>query len=154
CARWLDYVPRPGISVLVMHDVRALVYERHAAAATSVRERIALRREARRYRRFEGRYCRRFDLVITVSPTDEEWVRAHYAPRRLATVPIPVDHRYFAPMRGIREWPTRILFTGMMSHPPNIDAACFFAREVLPRVQAEVPDAEFWVVGRDATSAV
>ena len=33
CARWLDYVPRPPLSVLVMHDVRALVYERRAAAA-------------------------------------------------------------------------------------------------------------------------
>ena len=33
CARWLDYLPRPPLSVLVMHDVRALVYERRADAA-------------------------------------------------------------------------------------------------------------------------
>ena len=26
CARWLDYVPRLPVSVLVMHDIRALVY--------------------------------------------------------------------------------------------------------------------------------
>jgi len=154
CARWLDYVPTPAVSVLVMHDVRALVYERQAAAARSVRERLALLREARRYRRFEKKYCRLFDLVITVSQADEAWARAHYRPRRLVTVPIPVDAGYFAPMRGVREWPTRILFTGMMSHPPNIDAANFFAREVLPRIQATVPEAEFWIVGREATPEV
>ncbi len=154
CARWLDYVPEAAVSVLVMHDVRALVYERQAMAARSMRRRRALRREARRYRRFERKYCRRFDLVLTVSPADEAWVRAHYRPRRLATVPIPVDDEYFAPMHWIREWSARIVFTGMMSHPPNVDAADFFARDVLPRVQVEVPEAEFWVVGREAAPEV
>ena len=154
CARWLDYLPRPPVSVLVIHDVRALVYERQAAAAESLRDRRAYRREARRYRRFEREYCRRYDLVITVSPADEVWVRTHYRPRRLVTVPIPVDGSYFAPMPGIREQPARILFTGMMAHPPNVDAARFFASDVLPRVQAEVPGAEFWVVGRDTTPPV
>ena len=72
---------------------------------------------------------------MTVSPADEALVRTHYRPRRLITVPIPVDRSYFAPIRGIRERPERIVFTGMMAHPPNVDAAGFFAREVLPRVQ-------------------
>lgn len=154
CARWLDYLPRLPASVLVMHDVRALVYERQATAARSLRERWARRRESRRYRRFERDYCRRYDLVVTVSAADEAWVRAHYQPRRVVTVPIPVDRAYFAPMRAIPEQPARIVFTGMMAHPPNADAACFFAREVLPRVQASVPQAEFWIVGRDPAPPV
>jgi glycosyltransferase involved in cell wall biosynthesis len=154
CARWLDYVPRFPVSVLVMHDVRALVYERQIAAARSARERWACRREARRYRRFERTYCRRFDLVITVSPADEAFVRRHYKPRRVVTVTIPVDRGYFAPMRAIRERPARIMFTGMMAHPPNVDAARFFAREVLPQVQTRVPEAEFWIVGRDPAPSV
>src|SRR5262245_37792893 len=33
CARWLDYLPRPPVSVLVLHDVRARVYERQALTA-------------------------------------------------------------------------------------------------------------------------
>ena len=154
CARWLDYLPRPPLSVLVMHDVRALVYERRAAAAGSLIERLACRREARRYRRFEQTYCRRFDVVMTVSPADEAWVRTHYRPRRLITVPIPVDTAYFAPMPRIRERTERIVFTGMMAHPPNVDAAGFFAREVLPRVQMKRPAAEFWIVGRDVAPSV
>lgn len=154
CARWLDYLPRLPVSVLVMHDVRALVYERQAATACSRWERLALMRESRRYRRFEREYCRRYDLVVTVSPADEAWVRARYRPRRLVTTPLPVDGSYFAPMPSIRELPARILFTGMMAHPPNADAASFFAREVLPRVQATVPAAEFWIVGRDPSPLV
>lgn len=154
CARWLDYLPRPPVSVLVIHDVRALVYERWAAAASSLRERLTRRHEGRRYRRFEREYCRRYDLVITVSRADEAWVRTHYRPHRLMTIPIPVDASYFAPMPAIGERPAQILFTGMMAHPPNVDAACFFARVVLPRIRATLPDAEFWIVGRDATAKV
>jgi glycosyltransferase involved in cell wall biosynthesis len=154
CARWLDYLPPMPVSVLVLHDARALVFERQARWATTARARRACQREARRYRRFEREYCRRYDLVITVSATDEAWVREHYEPRRLMTIPLPVDGGYFGPMPGIAERPARILFTGMMGHPPNADAAAFFAREVFPLVQARVPDAEFWVVGRDPSPAV
>jgi len=154
CARWLDYLPRPPVSVLVLHDIRALVYERQAMVAGSLRARRACRREARRYRRFEREYCHRYDLVITVSPADEAWVRTHYRPPRLAMVPIPVDTSYFAPVPGLGEIPARIVFTGLMAHPPNADAAAFFAREVLPRIRAAVPEAEFWIVGREPTPEV
>lgn len=154
CARWLDYVPRFPVSVLVMHDVRARVYELRAQTAASVRERLSLWLEAQRYCRFERKYCRKFDLVVTVSPADEAWVREHYHPTRLVTVLIPVDGDYFAPMPDVCEATTRIIFTGMMDHPPNVDAACFFAREVLPRVQRVIPEAEFWIVGRDPTPQV
>src|SRR5262249_25448368 len=85
CARWLDYLPRFPVSVLVMHDVRALVYERRAEAAGTARERRAYARQARRYRRFDREYCRRDDLVITVSAAGEGWGRKHYQPGRLAT---------------------------------------------------------------------
>jgi glycosyltransferase involved in cell wall biosynthesis len=154
CARWLDYLPRAPVSVLVIHDIRALVYERRAATARSLRERLTRSWESRCYRRFEREYCARYDLVITVSRADEAWVRTHYRPRRLTTIPIPVDGGYFAPMPGIRERPAQILFTGMMAHPPNVDAACFFARKVFPLVRAIVPEAEFWIVGRDPTAQV
>lgn len=154
CARWIDYLPRVPASVLVLHDVRALAWERKARAAASTLERIACSLEAWRYRRFERKYCRKYDLVLTVSRADEAWVREHYAPRRLATVPLPVDADYFRPLRGTAERASRIIFTGLMEHPPNVDAACFFAREVFPRVRATIAEAEFWIVGRDPTPEV
>jgi glycosyltransferase involved in cell wall biosynthesis len=149
CAPWLDYLPRFPTSVLVLHDIRALGYERRARATEHLRERIACRLEARRYRSFEREYCRKYDLVVTVSSADEAWVRQHYRPARLMTIPIPVDADYFTPMTEIRALDANIVFTGMMNHPPNADAACFFAQQVFPRVRAAIPEAEFWIVGRD-----
>jgi glycosyltransferase involved in cell wall biosynthesis len=153
-AHWIDYLPRMPASVLVLHDVRALVYRRRSRVAGSVKEWLSCLREYYSYSRFEARYCRAFDLVITVSSSDEAWVAWKYRPRKLLTIPIPIDVAYFVPLRGIVECEFRIVFTGLMNHPPNTDAAVFFAREVLPRIQRQIPQAEFWIVGRNPTEEV
>jgi glycosyltransferase involved in cell wall biosynthesis len=153
-ARMIDYLPRQRVSILVMHDIRALLYERQAQASTSRWERWRLLRQARRYFAFEQFYSRRYDLVATVSDHDAAWVREHYQPRRVITVPLPVDTQYFRPAPAESEQPDRIVFTGLMNHPPNADAAVYFAREILPKIRQVRPQAEFYIVGRHPTIAV
>jgi glycosyltransferase involved in cell wall biosynthesis len=91
---------------------------------------------------------------VVVSQADKAWVQKHYKAKKLITIPIPVDSEYFAPMPEVPVKENRIVFTGMMSHPPNVDAAIFFARQVFPKVKAEIPSAEFWIVGRDPVPEV
>jgi glycosyltransferase involved in cell wall biosynthesis len=153
-ALWSSYMPRLPVQVLMMHDVCARVYERKARAAASPLQRARWLLEAARYRRFERERCRDYDLVVTVSDADAAYVQRQYRPARLATIPIPVDADYFARLPYLRGLPDRILFTGNMNHPPNIDAADFFARQVLPHVQAQRPRAEFWIVGREPAAEV
>jgi sugar transferase (PEP-CTERM/EpsH1 system associated) len=47
-----------------------------------------------------------------------------------------------------------IVFTGAMDYRPNIDAAVWFSREVLPLVRHQVPDANFWIVGARPSTEV
>ena len=154
CAHWLDCLPRPPVSVLVMHDVRTLLYERQASVAANWREKWSCLLHVWCYRRWERHYANRYDLIVTVSSRDEDFVRRHLNPRRVVTIPIPVDRSYFAPLPAEQEVPDRIVFTGMMNHPPNTDAACFFAREVFPLILKERPQAQFWIVGREPPSEV
>ena len=152
-AAMFDDVPRPALSVLVMHDIRARLYERRAAVARSPIERLRLRRQARLYADFERRYCAAADLVVTVSAEDAGWVARHYAPRRVHVLPLPVDADHFSPASGAGV-DGRIVFTGLMNHPPNSDAANYFAREVLPGIRARIPAAHFHIVGRSPTPEV
>src|SRR5262245_40009832 len=149
--RMIDYIPRPLLSVLVMHDIRAVMYERSADYAPSFWSRFFARRQARRYRAFERHYCQQYDLVVAVSKNDADWLRLHYKPRKVITVPLPVDGTYFHPQPATKEIPGRIVFTGLMSHPPNVDAAIYFARQVFPLIRRACPNSEFFVVGRDPT---
>jgi glycosyltransferase involved in cell wall biosynthesis len=149
-----DYMPVPWVSVLVLHDIRSVLYRRRAAAARSLWSRWQFSEEARRYEAFERDLCRKFDLIVTVSDHDAAWVRAHYGVSHVVAVPLPIDTQYFAAEPASREVPGRIVFSGLMSHPPNADAAVHFTAEVMPVVRAHVPSAEFWVVGREPTDAV
>lgn len=153
-AAMVDYLPRPPVAILVMHDVRSVLYERRAAASGSLWRRWRLRRQARRYFAFERKYCGRYDLVTTVSDADAAYVREHYRPKRVITVPLPVDAGYFAPQPHAAVVAGRIVFTGLMNHPPNADAAVYFAHEVLPAVRRAVPAAELYIVGRHPTPEV
>lgn len=50
--------------------------------------------------------------------------------------------------------PGRVVFSGVMRTPTNVQAVLWFAREVWPAVRRTVPDAEFFVVGREPSGEV
>lgn len=45
-------------------------------------------------------------------------------------------------------------FVGAMDYEPNVDAACWFAESIWPRVRRRRSDAHWWVVGRSPSSQV
>lgn len=47
-----------------------------------------------------------------------------------------------------------ILFVGGFGHPPNVDAVLWFANEVFPIIQNEIPDVKFHVVGSKPTKEI
>jgi glycosyltransferase involved in cell wall biosynthesis len=153
-AQVIDYLPRQPLSILMMHDIRAVIFDRQASIAQSGAERRRLRRQADFYYQFEKKYLPRYDLVVALSQVDHDWIQQHYRPRNLALIPIPVDAEYFSPAGAEEEIPHRIVFPGLMNHPPNSDAAVYFARDVFPQLRASFPDAEFWIVGKDPIAEV
>ena len=75
--------------------------------------------------------------------------------RRRLTYPtttvIPNGYERVGPPVGRRRPPTSgpvFTMVGLMTYPPNVDAVEHFARDVLPIVRGQEPDAEFRIVGR------
>ncbi len=69
-----------------------------------------------------------------------------------------VDTEFFAP-DAARESPFAagelpLVFTGAMDYWPNVDAAVWFAREVLPALRTDFPALRLHIVGRSPTPAV
>ncbi len=50
--------------------------------------------------------------------------------------------------------PQALVFTGRMDYWPNVDAVTWFAREVMPRLRARLPDVQFFIVGGAPTAQV
>ncbi|HEU5439930.1 MAG TPA: glycosyltransferase family 4 protein [Ktedonobacterales bacterium] len=91
--------------------------------------------------------CRRADAV-TVTSERERRILAELLPGTpVAVVPNGVDVGAFTPAAPEEEVPGRVVFTGTLGYHPNVQAVLHFARACWPRIRAELPDAEWQVVG-------
>lgn len=145
---------RSAVSMAVdLHDCSTLLYERTARRERRWGLKPALYLETRSIARWEGSLPDRFGVIITNSSVDEAALRRLAPNGLIVTIPNGVDCEYFASLQtghGSR----RIVFTGVMNYGPNADAAQYFADEIFPSVQEQLPDAEFWVVGADPGTEV
>lgn len=72
---------------------------------------------------------------------------------KISVIPNGVDTEFYAPRERARDEPT-LVFTGKMDFRPNVDAMVWFAREILPRVRAEIADARLIIVGQKPTPQI
>lgn len=109
--------------------------------------------QSRRLARFEREACRRADAVLCVSPQDAEALRRLDSSISPAIVPNGIFLADYSPPPA-SFGSQRIVFTGKMDYRPNVDAARWFAEEILPAAQREAPQAEFVIVGQKPAAAV
>ena len=106
-------------------------------------------------RRFQASVLKEVDIILSVSKEDADFTQSRLSnpATQVWVVPNGVDTEKLRPP-DIAERKNRIIFCGAMDVLMNIDAVNWFAYRVLPRVREAVPDAEFWIVGRDPTPKV
>jgi sugar transferase (PEP-CTERM/EpsH1 system associated) len=114
--------------------------------------------ESRRLRNQERKFAEQAECTI-VSTAQEENILRKIAPRAYTvSVENGVDCAYFNPCEvepppGLKNRMV-VLFTGVMDHPPNSQAAIWFARQVLPMLLSIETAVEFFIVGAQPSRAV
>jgi sugar transferase (PEP-CTERM/EpsH1 system associated) len=85
----------------------------------------------------------------------------HAAPEaigRVSAMSNGVDAEFFSPAHTFASPYARdeipLVFTGAMDYWPNVDAAVWFAQNVLPAVRQQRPGIRFYIVGRSPDAAV
>lgn len=118
------------------------------------------RREARTLLQYETRVVDASDMSLLVTPAEVALFES-LAPAlrgRLTAVPNGVDVDFFHPSQvGANPYPASgraIVFTGAMDYWPNIDAASWFATDVMPLILAVQPSARFYIVGMNPAAEV
>jgi sugar transferase (PEP-CTERM/EpsH1 system associated) len=102
--------------------------------------------EYRKFRHEEQRSWKRSDGCILTSDREAAILR-QVAPHTLTlVVPNGVDIESFQPAPVLRD-PNSVVFVGVMHYRPNVDAAIFFVREILPHILRERPNLTFTIVG-------
>lgn len=102
-----------------------------------------------RLTRFERAIGMQADALLAVSGEDAEALR-HLTPSKLVRV-IPngiTTSDYEEAPSSLDLGPHALVFTGKMDYRPNIDAILWFTEQVLPLIEAQIPDITLYVVGQ------
>lgn len=153
--------PAPPRLLLDEHNAIYRLAQRMAETESRPLRQIIMQREARAFRNYEAAMLRAYDAVLTVTEEDREHLLALLATGEngrtgegetqsaITVVPICVDPGRTPVVPRQPFGPPTILHLGTMFWPPNVAGVLWFAREVLPRIHAEEPDAHFVIVGKN-----
>ena len=120
----------PARVILVEHDLTFDLYEQ----LLRQNEDWELRRQWRRWRRFESATWRQASCVVTMSEKDRQTVTG----ARAVCLPNGVDLERFRPS-DLEPEPGRLLFVGSLSHLPNALAVEFFLNQIWPLLEKLSP---------------
>ncbi|HRO86546.1 MAG: glycosyltransferase [Chiayiivirga sp.] len=149
-SNYVDLVRRHAPRATLAFDTVDLHYLREQRAAELAGS-SEMARTAEKTREQELRLIRECDVTLVVSPVEKELL-AKDAPGARVEVLSNV-HEIFGRRRDFSER-ADIMFIGGYQHPPNVDAAVWFATQILPRVHAEIPELVFHLIGSKAPAEV
>ncbi|MCF6169484.1 MAG: glycosyltransferase [Bacteroidales bacterium] len=107
-------------------------------------QRPFMKTEYKRLQAYEEKVFGIFDHKTIISLPDRELI-PHPQREKIHVIPNGVDHAFFSPRPGEKKYD--LLFTGNMAYPPNVDAAGFLAREILPIVWQKRPGTKLAIAG-------
>jgi len=92
-----------------------------------------------------------FDNKTIISIPDKNLI-PHKNKEEIHVIPNGVDHSYFKPV--IKEKTFDVVFTGNMAYPPNVDAAEFLIKDIMPKVWKNMPDIKVLLAGASPVKKV
>jgi polysaccharide biosynthesis protein PslH len=160
-----QYVPDtfPGRVIVDLVDVDSAKFESYGQAEDGLLGRLYAR-ESRLLRHEEARLAAMARHTLLISEAEAALFRSRL-PADITGADVRVlrngvDSEYFDPgavlaeSRLDGEEHPRIVFTGQMDYPPNIEAVTRAAHRIMPLVRESYPTANFHVVGRNPGEAV
>lgn len=152
-------IPHAPVRVVDLVDVDSEKWRAYSNNAGWLM-RAVYRREWKRVAALEDQIVRQCDHSLFVSDAEAALMRRRTPgyDTKISGLSNGVDHAYFNPNRFYRnpfkgDAPT-FVFTGTMDYPPNVDAVCWFARDILPLIRKQDPSVRFCIVGNHPVSAV
>lgn len=108
--------------------------------------------ESKRLKAYEAEVFKFFRNKIIISEQDKELIR-HPDKTEITVLPNGVDLDFFKPDPSVQP-ECDLVFVGNMSYPPNVRAAVYLAREILPEIHKTKPETTLRICGVNPTSKV
>jgi sugar transferase (PEP-CTERM/EpsH1 system associated) len=109
--------------------------------------------EARRLLGYERHIARTFSHSLVHTDAEKRDFKRLIPGAPVSVVGNGVDLAYFR-SGGVTKRPASLVFTGVMDYRPNVEAVIWFCDQMLPAIQAEIPQASFTICGSRPAPAV
>ena len=141
--------------ILNEHNIEWKVYRTIAKSHKNIVKKIAYYVDSFRLRLFEKKIFNKLNIskVTFVSSKDMEFMidKSIINNDQAELIPVGADINKIS----VRTHESKnIIFVGKMSYGPNVEAVTWFAKEIFPNIKIDVPDAKFYIVGKDPSNQV
>lgn len=133
-------------TVITPYESYSLLLERTLKRTNHPRHWLTTRAQLAAASAYERWMFAPYDVVTVVSDKDRDHLH-HLNPRQQIEVIPNGIHLAAFPLADSPPNPRQIMFLGNYEYAPNVDAALFLAKEILPRVRQSVPDVHLLLVG-------
>lgn len=143
---------RAPVTILDEHNIEYELLERSLRIEGGLPRRAFNLVEFLKVRHTERQAWKRYDGCVVTSERERSHMTAVVPGKLTVAVPNGVDLGRFAPQREVST--SGLVFTGLMSYRPNIDAVTYFVRKILPLIHRTRPAETFTIVGWGITDEV
>ncbi len=146
--RYIDVIRKNTKTKVLLRpqNVEFVIWERLYASETNPLKKLYLKLLASRMKKFELENINLADIIIPVSATDMDIFLTHGC--RLPNTSIPTGYVFDSlPCIGTEE--NAVAFIGGMDWMPNYEGVMWFIEQVWPNILAVIPDAKFYLAGRN-----
>ncbi len=142
----------PTPTLLTHHEIQVLALERKLRRLSGLSaKRFKLSRLWMQMLRYELTRLKQFTRVIVLTDEDNKYLRKFDPSLPIVVNPTGVDCAFFQSFSAPEE-PNSIAFVGYFGHEPNVDAADWLIKAIMPKVARRFPDARLYLVGNEPSA--
>jgi glycosyltransferase involved in cell wall biosynthesis len=107
--------------------------------------------ESKRMKRFENLAYEFFDNHIIISESDRNHI-SHIENSKINVIPNGIDTIFFSPI--ITKKTYDLIFVGNLSYLPNVQAAKYISKEIVPLLKRKIPNIKILIAGSNPTRQI
>ena len=135
------------------HNIEHLIWQRIIENERSFLKKNYLVLQNKRLKQFENKILQSADAIVPITAVDEKYFRAWGINNPFFSSPTGLQLEKYT-VDQAKEIPFSVFHFGSMDWMPNEEAVIWFIENVWEKVLQKVPQAKFYVVGRDMSQKV
>lgn len=115
---------------------------------------IFYRFEHKKVKPYEANICKYYNYVFLCGQADIDSLNQTTPVHNALICPHGQDIPTINQIQKSEKHPNVIAISGVMSTHTNVEAVTWFVNDIFPIVKSSVPDAEFWIIGRNPSRRI